>query len=141
MAGKLRTVHHEEDGATAPVPCPRCAVQGVQGLLGSRPALHLPLQVGRAVLRRVHNQVWWVIRDQYYTCLLFSVADSSESMCPTKLANEDTLEASEDPQDWGVCSKDCNLKHYKSNQQIYDQVCGYEVIFLYRMHDVSRSWS
>ena len=43
-------------------------------------------------------------------------------MCPTKLADPLTLEASGDPEDWGVCSKDCNLKHYRTNQQIYDQV-------------------
>ena len=43
-------------------------------------------------------------------------------MCPTKLADPLTLEASSDPEDWGVCSKDCNLKHYRTNQQIYDQV-------------------
>ena len=43
-------------------------------------------------------------------------------MCPIKLADPLTLEASSDPEDWGVCSKDCNLKHYRTNQQIYDQV-------------------
>merc|ERR1712110_858202 len=48
--------------------------------------------------------------------------DFSKSMCPTKLADPITLEASSDPEDWGVCSKDCKLKHYRTNQQIYDQI-------------------
>lgn len=43
-------------------------------------------------------------------------------MCPTKLKNVVTLEASSNPDDWGVCSKFCNLKHYKSNEEIYDQI-------------------
>ena len=43
-------------------------------------------------------------------------------MCPIKLGDPLSLEASNDPNDWGVCSKDCNLKYYRTNQQIYDQV-------------------
>ena len=43
-------------------------------------------------------------------------------MCPIKLGDPLSLEASNDPKDWGVCSKDCNLKYYRTNQQIYDQV-------------------
>ena len=43
-------------------------------------------------------------------------------MCPTKLENEITLEASNNPGYWGVCSKECNLKHYKSNQLVYNKV-------------------
>ena len=50
------------------------------------------------------------------------VSESSDPMCPTKLKNVVTLEASSNPDDWGVCSKFCNLKHYKSNEEIYDQV-------------------
>ena len=52
-------------------------------------------------------------------------------MCPTKLADPFTLEASSDPEDWGVCSKDCNLKHYRTNQQIYDQVNIYLLSNIY----------
>merc|ERR1712227_641244 len=48
--------------------------------------------------------------------------DGSEAMCPTKLGNEITLEATNNPAHWGVCSKECNLKHYNSNQQVYDKI-------------------
>ena len=51
-------------------------------------------------------------------------------MCPTKLADPITLEASSDPEDWGVCSKDCKLKHYRTNQQIYDQVNIFDYKYL-----------
>ena len=54
--------------------------------------------------------------------LLHLITESSESMCPTRLADEKTLEASSKAEDWGVCSRECPLKYYRSNQQIYDKV-------------------
>ena len=41
-------------------------------------------------------------------------------MCPVKL--KEGLEASTEPGDWGECSKDCHLKRYFSNKEIYDEV-------------------
>ena len=41
-------------------------------------------------------------------------------MCPVKL--KEGLEASTEPGDWGECSKDCHLKRYFSNKEVYDEV-------------------
>ena len=43
-------------------------------------------------------------------------------MCPIRLQNSQTLEASKNPEDWGHCSKECDLQEYGSNQDIYDEI-------------------
>ena len=43
-------------------------------------------------------------------------------MCPIRLQNSQTLEASKNPEDWGHCSKECDLQVYGSNQDIYDEI-------------------
>ena len=66
----------------------------------------------------MHNLLSLNIKtDQGNLCEMFP-----ESMCPTRLAKEGSLEASGDAKDWGVCSKKCPLKYYRTNQQLYDQV-------------------
>ena len=47
---------------------------------------------------------------------------SDEPMCPTRLEDEKTLEASRSHEDWGKCSKDCDLQQYNSNEQIFDKI-------------------
>ena len=43
-------------------------------------------------------------------------------MCPVRLQSKETLEAGTSLFDWGECSKDCDLKSYSTNQQIYDEI-------------------
>ena len=43
-------------------------------------------------------------------------------MCPVRLQNQETLEASDGLFDWGECAKDCHLKTYSDNQEIYDEI-------------------
>ena len=85
---------------------------------------------------------------QSYT---FYLLDGSEAMCPTKLENEITLEATNNPANWGVCSKECNLKHYKSNQLVYDKVylfclaykckCHFKTEFIFQIVQLGEEYS
>ena len=43
-------------------------------------------------------------------------------MCPVRLQNKDSLEASTNLFDWGECDKDCHLKTYSDNQEVYDEI-------------------
>jgi len=58
----------------------------------------------------------------YAECTTDFKRGSTDPMCPTKLANEATLEASHDPQDWDRCAKECPLQEYSSNQEIFDDI-------------------
>ena len=48
--------------------------------------------------------------------------NSPAPMCPVKLQNKETLEASSNLFDWGDCAKDCHLKSYSDNQEVYDEI-------------------
>ena len=48
--------------------------------------------------------------------------NSPVPMCPVRLQNKETLEASTNLFDWGECDKDCHLKSYSDNQRVYDEI-------------------
>ena len=50
-------------------------------------------------------------------------------MCPIHLQNSQTLEARKNPENWGRCSKDCDLQEYRSNQNIYDEIVELAIHF------------
>ena len=58
----------------------------------------------------------------YSECTTNFMKDSTTPMCPIRLQNSQTLEASKNPEDWGHCSKECDLQVYGSNQDIYDEI-------------------
>ena len=58
----------------------------------------------------------------YAECTTDFKKGSTDPMCPTRLANEATLEASSDPKDWDRCAKECPLQEYSSNQEIFDDI-------------------
>ena len=43
-------------------------------------------------------------------------------MCPVRLENKESLEAGTGLFDWGECDKDCHLKSYSDNQEVYDEI-------------------
>ena len=43
-------------------------------------------------------------------------------MCPFRIVNPDTLDASPSPDDWGECSTNCDLQAYTSTQDIFTAI-------------------
>ena len=58
----------------------------------------------------------------YSECTTNRPGYSSEPVCPTRLTDRQTLEASENPDDWGQCSTGCPLHSYSSNQGMFDEI-------------------
>ena len=51
----------------------------------------------------------YILNGEFYSeCSTDFDKESTNAMCPIRLANDITLETSKDPQDWGHCAKDCD---------------------------------
>ena len=60
--------------------------------------------------------------EYYAECTTHLVSGSSDPMCPIRLVDNITLDASTDPVNWGRCSKDCDLQQYSNNNNIFEQI-------------------
>jgi len=60
--------------------------------------------------------------EMHYECTTKYRRDSSDAMCPTKLNNELSREASRNSNDWGVCDQKCDLQHYRTNEELQQKL-------------------
>jgi len=58
----------------------------------------------------------------HFECTTKFQSGSTDAMCPTKLANPNTLQVSRNRDDWGKCDTKCQIMTFRTTEQLHEKI-------------------